>query len=147
MRSYREGVRAAMDAGLRSTSTTELRCETSHWWHRMAVGSGLDPMVRVAKTLLQHQQGLLNWFWSRISNGLLEGISSRSPEVGPIGRPGCGGRRYGPQCFRAAATMGCAQTGISAGAAIWTIALSRIQRMRCGTGFSPRSGTASALLS
>jgi len=47
-----------------------------HRWHRMAVGSGLDPMVRVAKTLLQHQQGLLNWFWSRISNGLLEGISS-----------------------------------------------------------------------
>jgi transposase len=47
-----------------------------HRWHRMAVRSGLDPMVRVAKTLLQHQQGLLNWFWSRISNGLLEGISS-----------------------------------------------------------------------
>ena len=47
-----------------------------HRWHQMAVRSGLDPMIRVAQTLLRHQQGLLNWFWSRISNGLLEGISS-----------------------------------------------------------------------
>ena len=47
-----------------------------HRWHRMAVRSGLDPMVRVARTLVQHQLGLLNWFWSRISNSLLEGISN-----------------------------------------------------------------------
>lgn len=45
-------------------------------WYRMATRSGLEPMVRVAKTLRQHREGLLNWFFSRISNGLLEAISS-----------------------------------------------------------------------
>lgn len=45
-------------------------------WYRMVTRSGLEPMIRVAKTLRQHREGLLNWFFSRISNGLLEGISS-----------------------------------------------------------------------
>jgi len=47
-----------------------------HRWCRMARESGLEPMIRVARTLYQHQEGLLNWFWSKISNGLLEGVSS-----------------------------------------------------------------------
>jgi transposase len=47
-----------------------------HRWCRMASESGLEPMIRVARTLYQHQEGLLNWFRSQISNGLLEGISS-----------------------------------------------------------------------
>lgn len=45
-------------------------------WHRVAIESDLEPVVRVATTLQQHREGLLNWFWSRVSNGLLEGINS-----------------------------------------------------------------------
>ena len=45
-------------------------------WCRMARESRLDSMIRVAKMLDQHQEGLLNWFWSQISDGLLEGISA-----------------------------------------------------------------------
>ena len=36
----------------------------------------LEPMIRVAKTLLHHQEGLFTWIRSKISNGPLEGISS-----------------------------------------------------------------------
>ena len=32
--------------------------------------------MRLAKTLKQHQAGILRWFDSQINNGLLEGINS-----------------------------------------------------------------------
>lgn len=44
-------------------------------WLKTAEESGLEPMVRVAKTLRAHRDGRLNYFWSRITNGLLEGIN------------------------------------------------------------------------
>lgn len=45
-------------------------------WLRLARASGLGPVLRAAETIEQHRHGILAWFWSRISNGLLEGISS-----------------------------------------------------------------------
>ncbi len=45
-------------------------------WYFWATHSRLDPMIRVAKTLKKHWAGLLNWFHSHISNGILEGINS-----------------------------------------------------------------------
>ena len=45
-------------------------------WYFWATHSRLDPMIRVAKTLKKHWTGLLNWFHSHISNGILEGINS-----------------------------------------------------------------------
>jgi transposase len=45
-------------------------------WIAWARASGLDPMIRVATTIEKHREGILNWFWSRVSNGLLEGIES-----------------------------------------------------------------------
>jgi transposase len=38
--------------------------------------AALEPVVRVARMLRQHGEGLLDWFCSRTSNGLLEGINS-----------------------------------------------------------------------
>lgn len=35
-------------------------------------------MIRVAKTIKRHWDGVLGWFHSRISNGILEGINSLS---------------------------------------------------------------------
>lgn len=45
-------------------------------WYFWATHSRLDPMIRVAKTLKKHWDGLLSWFHSHISNGILEDINS-----------------------------------------------------------------------
>lgn len=45
-------------------------------WCRWAKQSGLPPMQRLARTLWSHRLGLLRWYFSEISNGILEGINS-----------------------------------------------------------------------
>jgi len=45
-------------------------------WCEMAQESALEPMQKVAKTLLSHAEGILRWFTSGLANGLLEGINS-----------------------------------------------------------------------
>ena len=45
-------------------------------WCEMAKISGLEAMKKVAKTLEAHLDGVLRWFTSKITNGLLEGINS-----------------------------------------------------------------------
>ena len=45
-------------------------------WCEMVRVSGLEAMVKVAKTLEAHMEGVLRWFKSHIANGLLEGINS-----------------------------------------------------------------------
>jgi transposase len=45
-------------------------------WCSWARGSDLGPMARFAQTVEQHRRGILRWFQTRISNGLLEGLSS-----------------------------------------------------------------------
>lgn len=45
-------------------------------WYFWATHSQLEPMVRVAKTLKEHWDGILHWFRARISNGILEAINS-----------------------------------------------------------------------
>ncbi|KIO63942.1 hypothetical protein B4064_2922 [Caldibacillus thermoamylovorans] len=45
-------------------------------WHSWAIRSRLEPMIKVAKTLKQHKGGILRWFVTKMTNGLLEGINS-----------------------------------------------------------------------
>lgn len=45
-------------------------------WCSWATRSRVPAMVQAAKTIKQHWNGVLRWFHSRISNGLLEGINS-----------------------------------------------------------------------
>lgn len=45
-------------------------------WRRWARRSTMAPMVKLAATLRDHARGLLRWFHSRISNGILEGVNS-----------------------------------------------------------------------
>jgi len=45
-------------------------------WCAWASRSRIDEMIRVSQTLRRHEQGVLRWFVSRITNGLLEGINS-----------------------------------------------------------------------
>lgn len=45
-------------------------------WCDMVQESGLKPMQKAAKTILDHAEGVLRWFKSGLANGLLEGINS-----------------------------------------------------------------------
>lgn len=45
-------------------------------WLRGALRCRLPAVSRVARTLREHRRGVLQWFESRITNGLLEGFSS-----------------------------------------------------------------------
>ena len=45
-------------------------------WYFWATHSRIAPMIKAAKTIKKHWDGVLRWFTSRISNGLLEAINS-----------------------------------------------------------------------
>jgi transposase len=45
-------------------------------WHFWATHSRLAPIIEAARTIRQHQAGVLRWFDSHIANGLIEGINS-----------------------------------------------------------------------
>ncbi|TCP53669.1 ISL3 family transposase, partial [Heliophilum fasciatum] len=45
-------------------------------WYYWATHSRLQPIIQVAKTIKKHRNGILRWFESRITNGLMEGINS-----------------------------------------------------------------------
>lgn len=45
-------------------------------WCDWAVRSRLEPMIKVAKSLKKHKSGILRWFKTKMTNGLLEGINS-----------------------------------------------------------------------
>jgi transposase len=45
-------------------------------WYFWATHSQLEPMKAAAKTVKKHWDGILRWFHSRVTNGVLEGINS-----------------------------------------------------------------------
>jgi transposase len=45
-------------------------------WYFWATHSRLAPMLKAAKTIKRHWNGILRWFHSRIANGVMEGINS-----------------------------------------------------------------------
>ena len=45
-------------------------------WIENAKASGLPPLVKVAHTILNHWGGVLRWFESQVTNGILEGFNS-----------------------------------------------------------------------
>jgi transposase len=45
-------------------------------WYFRATHSKLEPVIEVAKTIKSHWNGILNYFNSRITNGILEGMNS-----------------------------------------------------------------------
>lgn len=68
---------------LRSTFQDLFACETledaepmlKHWYY-WATHSRIGPMIKAAKTIKEHWQGVLRWFTSRITNGVLEATNS-----------------------------------------------------------------------
>ena len=45
-------------------------------WIQWAVRSRLAPMVAAGQTILRHFDGIINWFTSKVNNGILEGLNS-----------------------------------------------------------------------
>ena len=45
-------------------------------WIGWAKRSRLEPMKAVARAIEKHREGILAWFVTRITNGLIEGINS-----------------------------------------------------------------------
>jgi transposase len=62
--------------GLYQQTTREQAQAYFDRWYRSAVRCRLEPVKKLARTLKKHLAGLLRWFESRISNGLLEGFNS-----------------------------------------------------------------------
>ncbi len=45
-------------------------------WYFWGTHSRLEPMIAAAKTIKTHWDGVLNWYTSKVSNGILEGTNS-----------------------------------------------------------------------
>ena len=45
-------------------------------WYYWASHCRIEPMVKAAKTIKNHWDGILNWAYQKISNGILEGFNS-----------------------------------------------------------------------
>lgn len=45
-------------------------------WYRWVVRSQIPPMIETAKSLKRHEDGILRWFQTKLTNGLLEGLNS-----------------------------------------------------------------------
>jgi transposase len=45
-------------------------------WYKWASRSKIPPMIETAKMIKRHESGILRWFITRITNGLLEGLNS-----------------------------------------------------------------------
>ena len=45
-------------------------------WYYWATHSRLKPIIEAAKTIRRHWDGVVNWYRSRINNGILEGLNS-----------------------------------------------------------------------
>jgi transposase len=54
-------------------NTAQVYLKKWYWW---ASHSQLEPVTKAAKTVKTHWNGILNWFNSRMNNGVLEGINS-----------------------------------------------------------------------
>lgn len=55
---------------------TETAEELLKSWYFWATHSRIKPIIKAAKTIKEHWDGVLRWFTSRLTNGLLEGINS-----------------------------------------------------------------------
>jgi transposase len=44
-------------------------------WLSWASRSKIEPMIKVAKTIRAHREGILRWFYSRVTNGALEAVN------------------------------------------------------------------------
>lgn len=62
--------------GLYAQASRERGAEYLRRWYFWATHSRLEPVKKAARTIKAHWEGILNWFTSQATTGLLEGINS-----------------------------------------------------------------------
>jgi transposase len=55
-------------------------------WCERVEASGLKPLIKVAKMIFTHIEGVLAWFWHPISNGPAEGVNSAIQALKSVAR-------------------------------------------------------------
>lgn len=68
-------MREAFQAIYKAENTKEFQ-KLLKEWYSWAVRSRLEPMVKAARTIKRHWEGILQWKESQINNGILEGLNS-----------------------------------------------------------------------
>jgi len=73
MRAY--NIRQAFQDIYQATTQEEFK-EYLNKWYYWATHSQLTPMIKAAKTIKRHWDGIIKWYESKINNGILEGLNS-----------------------------------------------------------------------
>jgi len=73
MRAY--NIRQAFQDIYQATSQEEFVTYLNKWYY-WATHSKLEPMIKAAKTVKRHWDGIVRWYKSKINNGILEGLNS-----------------------------------------------------------------------
>jgi transposase len=68
-------IREAFQRIYTSENTEEFEGLLNHWYY-WATHSQLAPIIKVAKTIKRHWDGIISWKKSQINNGILEGLNS-----------------------------------------------------------------------
>jgi transposase len=73
MRAY--NIRQSFQDIYQATSQEEFTTYLRKWYY-WATHSRLEPMIKAAKTVKRHWDGIVRWYESKINNGILEGLNS-----------------------------------------------------------------------
>jgi transposase len=73
MRAY--NIRQAFQDIYQATTKEEFVTYLNKWYF-WATHSRLEPMIKAAKTVKKHWDGIVRWYESKINNGILEGLNS-----------------------------------------------------------------------
>ena len=73
MRAY--NIRQSFQDIYQATSQEEFVTYLNKWYY-WATHSKLEPMIKAAKTIKRHWDGIVKWYESKINNGILEGLNS-----------------------------------------------------------------------
>jgi transposase len=73
MRAY--NIRQSFQNIYQATSQEEFVTYLNKWYF-WATHSRLEPMIKAAKTVKRHWDGVVRWYESKINNGILEGLNS-----------------------------------------------------------------------
>ena len=73
MRAY--NIRQSFQEIYQATSQEEFLTYLNKWYF-WATHSRLDPIIKAAKTIKRHWDGIVKWYESKINNGILEGLNS-----------------------------------------------------------------------
>jgi transposase len=68
-------IREAFQRIYTAENTEEFEGLLNHWYY-WATHSQLAPIIKVAKTIKRHWDGIISWKKSQINNGILEGLNS-----------------------------------------------------------------------